>query len=166
MILTTVTTGSWASKPNKRILRVARSRCTIPAPLSAIIPAQICSSIFSLCGSVTATSCLRLEELVERAVRRELREEELLGAFTAQTEVSHEARIPAELHKLRRLLLVRATQAHAQYRDWLRVPLEGAAMNRLEAALRDRMLIEGDGRTRHEFEVRSEPFLNRVAQCV
>ena len=48
---------------------------------------------------------VRLEELVERAVRRELSEEQLLGAFGAETEVPHEVRMPTELHELLRLLL-------------------------------------------------------------
>eukprot|EP00900_Chrysochromulina_parva_P004378 jgi/Chrpa1/13941/Chrysochromulina_OHIO_Genome00012495-RA len=46
-----------------------------------------------------------LEELVERAVRRELGEEQLVGAFGAETEVTHEVRMPTELHELLRLLL-------------------------------------------------------------
>ena len=108
----------------------------------------------------------RLEELVERAVRRELREEQLIGAFGAETEVPHEARMPTELHERRRLLLARAAGFHAQHCNRLRTPAESAAVDRLEAAMREHTPVKGHGGTRNELEVRREPLLDRVPQSM
>ena len=43
---------------------------------------------------------------------------------------------------------------------------EGAAVDRLEAAVRYGVLLKGDGRPRHQLEVGRKPLLDGVAQRV
>ena len=86
---------------------------------------------------------------------RELGEEQLLGAFGADTEVPHER--PS-------FTSVFASSSHEPLMR--RAPLECASVDRLEAAMRDRLLVKRHGGTRNELEVRREPLLDCIPQCV
>ena len=86
---------------------------------------------------------------------RELGEEQLLGAFGADTEVPHER--PS-------FTSVFASSSHEPLMR--RAPLECASVDRLEAAMRDRVLVKGHGGSRNEIEVRREPLLDRIPQRV
>ena len=46
------------------------------------------------------------------------------------------------------------------------MPLELSVVDRLEAAMRERLLVKGHGGTRNELEVRREPLRYRVPQRV